>query len=141
MNANDSEGAHASGTVDIVEKELSYTIVGVFFKVYNALGFGFLESVYVRALEIFLKRRGLLVERERLLDVHLDGELLGQFRVDLLVEGRIIVEVKSTERLSPVPRRQLQNYLAASNLHLGLLLHFGPQAAYYRVLGRPGSNR
>jgi GxxExxY protein len=140
MNANDSEPDHAANTVDIVEKELSYTIVGAFLKVYNTLGFGFLESVYVRALELLLKRHGLQVDRQHPMNVYFEGELMGQYRADLLVERKIIVEVKSTERLSDVPKRQLQNYLTATNLKLGLLLHFGPRAQYYRVLGRQDSS-
>jgi GxxExxY protein len=59
---------------------------------------------------------------------------VGQHRIDMLVEGRIIIEIKSTERLSDIPKRQLRNYLSAKNLELGILLHFGPRAQYYRVL-------
>lgn len=141
MKTNHSDGIYASTSVEIVEKELSYIIVGAFFTVYNTLGFGFLESIYVRALEILLKQRGLLVEREYPLNVYFEGQLVGQYRADLLVEGRIIVEVKSTERLSDVPKRQLQNYLTATNLKLGLLLHFGPRAEYHRVFGRGTASR
>src|SRR2546428_320458 len=102
----------------IIEKELSYIIVGAFFRVYNALGFGFLESIYARALEIALRRRGIHVEREYPVKVFFDGVEVGQHRIDMLVEHRIVVEIKSTERLSDVPKRQLQNYLSASNLRL-----------------------
>lgn len=139
MNANDPKGDQSSPAEEIIEKELSYAIVGVFFTVFNQLGFGFLESVYKRCLEILLKRRGLLVEREYPVEIYFEGEFVGRHRLDMLVERRIIVEVKSSERLSDVPKKQLRNYLAATGLRLGLILHFGPRAQYYRVIGpRPG---
>jgi GxxExxY protein len=141
METNDSRGAKRPSTVAIVEKELSYKIVGAFFTVYNTLGFGFIESIYVRALELQLKKQGLLVEREHPIAVHFHGNVVGQFRADLLVERRIVVEVKSTERLSDVPKRQLRNYVTALDLELGLLLHFGPRAEYYRVFGRRRSEQ
>lgn len=136
MNANSSSRSQSSTRPIIVEKELSYTIVGAFFEVYNELGFGFLESIYSRALEIALKERGLLVEREVPVTVLFRGIEVGQHRADMLVEGRVLLEIKSTERLSDVPKRQLQNYLTAMNLQIGLLLHFGPKAEYFRVFGR-----
>jgi GxxExxY protein len=132
---NGSARPQGSSSPVIVEKELSYIIVAAFFEVYNALGFGFLESIYARALEIALKRRGLLVEREYPVTVLFHGEAVGQHRCDMLVERRIVIEIKSTERLSDVPKRQLRNYLKALNLKLGLLLHFGPRAEYHRVFG------
>ena len=135
MNATDTKVGQSTSAEDIIEKELSYVIVGVFFTVFNRLGFGFLETVYVRCLEILLKRRGLLVEREYPVEIYFEGELVGRHRLDMLVERRIIVEVKSSERLSDVPKKQLRNYLAATGLRLGLILHFGPRAEYCRVIG------
>jgi GxxExxY protein len=132
---NGSVRPQGSSAPVIIEKELSYIIVAAFFEVYNALGFGFLESIYARALEIALKRRGLLIEREYPITVFFDGEQVGQHRCDMLVERRIVIEIKSTERLSDVPKRQLRNYLRALNLKLGLVLHFGPRAEYHRVFG------
>lgn len=132
---NGSSPSQSSSSPVIIEKELSYVIVAAFFEVYNALGFGFLESIYARALEIALKARGLAVEREYPLTVMFQGEVVGQHRCDMLVERRIVIEIKSTERLSDVPKRQLRNYLKALNLKLGLLLHFGPRAEYHRVFG------
>ena len=82
-----------------------------------------------------------MVDREHPIDVYFEGDIVGQHRVDLLVERKIVVEVKSTERLSDVPKRQLRNYVTALDLRLGLLLHFGPRANDYRVLGRRSSNQ
>jgi GxxExxY protein len=119
----------------IVESELSYAIVGAFFTIYNRLGYGFLESVYLKCLEILLTRNGYLVEREVAFDISFDGQVVGRHRIDMLVEGRIIVEAKAGEQVSRFAKAQLRNYLAATNLRLGLLLHFGPRAEYHRVLG------
>jgi GxxExxY protein len=125
---------HLLSRLTIVEKELSYAIIGCFFLVYNELGFGFLESVYSRALEVALLEKGLLVQREVPVTVLFHGVVVGQHRIDMLVERRIILEIKSTERLTDVPKRQLRNYLTAFNLELGIILHFGPRAEYHRVL-------
>jgi GxxExxY protein len=95
-----------------------------------------LESIYARALEIVLKSLGLRVEREYPIAVHFEGQQIGFHRVDMLVEGRIIVEIKSTERLAEAAKRQLRSYVTAANLELGLLLHFGPKPNSYRILGR-----
>jgi len=122
----------------LVEKELSFLIVGAFYEVYNKLGYGFLESLYARGLENALKGRNLLVERECQVPVFLDGEELRTHRLDMLVQGRVVIEIKSTETLAMSAKRQLRSYLTATGLQLGLLLHFGPEKAeFYRVLGRP----
>lgn len=120
----------------IVEKELSYLIVGGFYETYNEMGFGFLEVLYARRLQKALEKRGLTVFREYPLPVVVDGDQIGFHRLDMLVEGRIILEIKSTETLAPHAKRQLKNYLAATGLQLGILLHFGPKAQYHRVLGK-----
>ena len=118
----------------ILEKEISYSIVGAFFQVYNELGFGFLESIYARALEVALGEKGLLVQREVPITVVFHGVEVGQHRLDMLVEHRIVLEIKSTERINDIPKRQLRNYLNALRLELGMVLHFGPRAEYHRVL-------
>jgi GxxExxY protein len=118
----------------IVEKELSYTIVGCFFSVYNELGYGFTESVYLKALQVALQQAGLLVEREVPVTVVFRGVEVGTYRIDMLVEGRIIVEVKSSERIADAAKRQVRNYLCAAKLELSLLLHFGPRPAFHRIL-------
>jgi GxxExxY protein len=121
---------------ELVEKDLSYVIVGCFFWVYNTLGFGFLESVYSRALEVALRSKGLKVEREVPVTIFFEGVEVGNHRMDMVVEDRVIIENKSTEKVTDIPKRQLRNYLSATNLELGIFLHFGPQAKYYRILRR-----
>jgi GxxExxY protein len=136
MKPNDSDCPPTAAPVVILEKELSYVIVSAFYEVYKALGYGFLESLYSRAMEIALKRRGLTVVREYPVAVRFRNEQIGFHRLDMLVERRVIIENKSTELLAEAPKRQLRSYLTAAGLELGLLLHFGPKANYYRILGR-----
>ena len=120
----------------IVEPELSYRVVNAFFEVYNALGFGYLEPVYSRALEIALVKRNIRVSREVLIEVFFEGHPVGRHRLDMLVENRIVLELKSTELLSRAAQRQVRSYLAAANLELGIILHFGPVATFHRVLAK-----
>jgi GxxExxY protein len=119
----------------IIEKELSHAIVHEFFSVYNDLGYGFVEPIYSRALEIALRQLGLVVEREYPIAVTFRAQQVGFHRVDMLVERRVIVEIKSTERLPESARRQLRSYVTALKQDLGLLLHFGPAPKFYRILG------
>lgn len=117
---------------DLVAKELTGEIIGAFYHVYNELGFGNLEANHCRALEIVLKRKGVVVEREYPAIVYFEGQPIGHHRVDMLVDRKVIVEVKSSEIIPPFARRQLQNYLCALRLQVGLLLHFGPKPKVYR---------
>ena len=132
MNAN-----HANTPLVIVEKELSHAIVGSFFDVYNELGYGFVESIYARALEIALRDRGLKVDREYPIAVIFRGQQVGFHRIDMLVERRVVIELKSTSRLAENARRQLRSCLTAVGLRVGMVLHFGPVPKFYRELGRP----
>lgn len=134
MKPNPIQDRQVPRAVQIVEKQLSYVIVGCFFTVYNELGHGYLESVYAAALEIELKRRGLFVEREHPVVVMYKGIEIGHHRLDMLVERRIVVEIKATEKVNDIAKRQLRNYLTGLNFELGLLLHFGPTAQSDRVL-------
>lgn len=118
----------------VVEKELSYEIVGAFYTVYNALGYGFLESVYANALSLELQMRNLRVQREVPIDVFYEGQCVGRYRMDMLVEGRVLIETKSSAAVGESEHRQLFNYLRASKLPVALLLHFGPKPAYKRLV-------
>ena len=127
----------SSNTAEIVEKELSFRVIGAFFRAYNTLGFGFLEQIYARALEIVLRKMGLQVEREIPIPVMFEGQQIGFHRLDMLVEGRIAIEIKATQSIPDASHEQLRNYLAALRrdgkmIPLGILLHFGPKPKYYR---------
>lgn len=114
------------------ERELTQQIIGAFFNVYNTLGYGFLESVYHRALAHELRKRGLSVELEFLCEVKYDDVLVGHFRCDMAVEHRVIVENKAAVRLSEADHNQTLNYVRAAKFKAGLLLHFGPRPAIHR---------
>ena len=135
MNANRSLDPRDSSRPEIIEKDLSALIIAAFYEVYNALGFGFLESIYLKALEIALRRRGLLVEREVACEIYFMGERVGLHRADMVVERRIVIEVKASQVLADFSKRQLLKYVTAFGLRLGILLHFGPKPSFHRVLG------
>ena len=129
----------------LFEEAITRRIVGAFYDVYNRLGYGFLESVYANALAIELVGRGLHVVREARSEVRYKGRLVGTFRADLLVESRVVVELKACQKLDPAHGAQLLNYLRATELEVGLLLHFGPRASFQRFIAsndfvRPGSD-
>ena len=118
----------------LVESRLSGIIIGEFFKVYNHLGRGFLKSVYEAALALSLTEAGLFVQRQFPVPVFYHGIEIGFFRADLLVNERIIVEIKRARRIHSRHRAQLINVLKATPVELGLLLNFGPKPLFKRVL-------
>lgn len=107
--------------------ELTEEIIGAFFAVYNALGYGFLEKVYVNALKIELERRRLKVACEYPIVVHYLEQAIDEYYADLVVNNLVIVEVKATKALSQEHEAQLLNYLKATPYEVGLLLNFGPK--------------
>ena len=108
------------------EEQLTREIIGIAMAVHRQLGPGFKENVYHRALLIALRKRRHLVESEKAFQVFLDGELVGNFRVDLLVASKVIVEIKAIDFLMPrIYRTQLVSYLKASHIEVGLLINFG----------------
>ncbi len=107
--------------------ELTETIIGCAYRVHNQMGFGFLESVYQRCLMIELARAGLRAEAQPAVTVRYDGDPVGEFFPDLLVEDEIVVELKSVRRLAPAHEVQLVHYLVATGKEVGLLLNFGEQ--------------
>ena len=118
---------------DFKHQELTRRIIGVFFEVYNELGFGFLESVYREAMAIALRAEGLRVDKEFGLKARFRGQVIGEFRVDLLVNGSVLIELKATRSLEPCPEAQTLNYLRAGVLEVALLLNFGPRAQVKRL--------
>lgn len=118
----------------LLHSELTESIIGAFYVVYNELRYGFLEQIYVEALVRVLRRKGLIVEREVMVPVAFQGETIGLQRLDLLVEGKVVIEVKSTHALPASSHRQLLSYLRGTGLEVGLLLHFGPEAQFHRTV-------
>ena len=113
---------------------LTGAVIGAFYAAYNALGYGFLESVYANALAIELRKRGIRFVREARITIRYEAEVIGTFRADFLVEERIVAELKATRVLVEADRAQLLNCLRASELRIGLLLHFGPEPEVRRVV-------
>ena len=118
----------------LIEEALTRSVIGAFFEVYNTLGFGFLEHLYGMAMERELMARGHRVAREIGVHVLYKGDELGCQRLDMIIDDKLIVEIKSTYKLHEAAPRQLFNYLRATNLEVGLLLHFGPEAKYFRIV-------
>jgi len=121
------------------ERETTSAIVGAFYEVYNGLGYGFMESLYMAALERELRERGHRVGREVYVSVNYRGVELGRQRLDMAVNEKVVVEAKATEILHPNASRQLFAYLRATRLEVGLLLHFGPRPRFHRVVCLNGS--
>ena len=107
-------------------KELTSKIIGCAYKVYNELGFGFLESVYKKAMLIELSKNGLNAESEKPLKVYYDGYVVGDFYVDIFVEECILIELKAVRNLAKEHEVQLVNYLKGLTKEVGLLINFGP---------------
>jgi GxxExxY protein len=106
-------------------EDLTEKIIGCAYRVHNRMGFGFLESIYERCLLIELSRAGLKAQAQVPVTVCYDGEPVGEFFPDLLVEEEVVVELKSVRRLIPAHEAQLVHYLVATGKEVGLLLNFG----------------
>ena len=119
---------------NLLHRELVYAVVACFLRVYDRLGFGFLESVYRNALAFELERAGIQFEREVLIEVWDLERKVGHFRADFLIEEVIIAETKATKELDEADIKQILNYLRATTVEVGLLLHFGPKAFYRRYV-------
>lgn len=115
-------------------ENLTHSIVGCFFDVYNELGYGFLESVYAAAMEIALREKGHSVRREVAVPVYFRGRKITRQRLDMIVEETIVLELKSTEKVPTASREQLQSYLRATDLEVGLLFHFGLKPQFERLV-------
>jgi GxxExxY protein len=115
--------------VDVTEK-----IIGIFYDVYNELGYGFLECVYEESLVIALRQAGLAVSRQIPLPVWFRGHKVGEFRADLLVENNVLVELKSARSLDNTHEAQLLHYLKSTEVEVGMLLNFGARPQFRRLL-------
>ena len=118
----------------LLQKESTNAIIRAFYEVYNTLGFGFLENVYSRSMERELIARGRAVGREVSIPITYKGEFLTYHRADLIVDEKVLVELKSTEVMPPSTRRTVINYLKATKIEVALILHFGPEAKFYRIV-------
>jgi GxxExxY protein len=118
----------------LIEERLTYSVIGSFFDVHRALGHGYREYIYALALERELQARGHRVDREVAVMVYYRGEPLARQTLDMIVEEKLVIEIKATERLHPGANLQLFSYLCSTKMEVGLLLHFGPEPRFYRVI-------
>lgn len=121
------------------DHELTYAVVGRAYRVYNELGYGFLESGYVGALIHACRKQGIRVERERCVPLYFDGEVVANYRADLVINSRILVEVKSRPQVLAADIKQVWNYLRCTDLEVALLLNFGPNKLVWRRYSHPNS--
>jgi GxxExxY protein len=113
-------------------EEITSQILGAAFKVHSYFGFGFPEKVYENALAIELRKLGLKVEQQKPLTVRYYDAIVGEYVCDMLVEGKVLVEVKTVSRLVEAHHAQTVCYLRATGLEVGLLLNFGHRVEYKR---------
>jgi len=107
-------------------EEITHKIIGCAYQVFNKLGFGFLESIYQKAMVIELTKAKLKVASEKFLKVYYDDDVIGEFSIDLFIEDEIIVELKSVNSIAKEHEVQLVNYLTGLKKDIGLLINFGP---------------
>jgi GxxExxY protein len=119
---------------DFLHSGITDRIIACYYGTYDELGYGFLESNYANGLTMFLREAGLFVEREVPVEVLCRGQPVGFYRLDMIVERCVVVELKASVSIGIADERQLQNYLKATQLEVGLLLHFGPQPKVRRMV-------
>jgi GxxExxY protein len=118
----------------LVLGELTEKLIGVFFDIYNELGHGFLESVYEEAFSVSLAERGIFFQRQMGIPVWFHGHKIGDFRADVLVEGKVIIELKAGRVVETAWQKQLLHYLRATEIEVGLLFNFGQRADFRRLV-------
>lgn len=134
MRHDHTDGRQVDASSPYLHQDVTDIIIGSFYAVYNVLGFGLLEAAYTRALQMELKVRGVDSRREVPFRAFYRGEVIGGGRADLLVDDRVLVEVKAAQRWDEVFERQLRNYLGCSTYEVGLVLNFGREPRVKREL-------
>ena len=115
-------------------KELTEKIIRIFYRVYNTLGYGFLEKIYENAMMIEFRREGISAAAQSSIKVLYKNELVGEYYADILVDDKVIVEIKATRTLASEHEAKLLNYLKATEIEVGLLLNFCPKPPVQSVL-------
>ena len=113
---------------DFLYKDLTFKIIGIAMEVHRELGFGFLEKVYENALMIAFRLAGIKVVQQAAIKVYYRREIVGEYVADILVEDKVIIELKSHDKITDVHRAQTLNYLKATNLKVALILNFGKRS-------------
>jgi len=121
---------------ELIYKELSFKIMEAVFEVHNALGPGFTENIYEEALVKELNLRGINFESQKTIKIYYKGEKIGEYKLDMVVEGKIILELKAASELNELFESQLISYLKATKLKLGILINFGSKRVSYKRIAR-----
>ena len=122
-------------------KDITSKIIECAYRVGNTLGFGFLENVYQNALMIELQKNGLTAQKEVPLKVYYENQVVGDYVADIIVDGKIVLELKSVKELHPAHEAQLTNYLKASGIEVGLLINFAESVQVKRKVFTPPASR
>ncbi len=117
---------------NLLHSEITGEIIKAFYKVYNTLGYGFLEKVYENALAFELETRGFQVQTQLPIKVHYNGREVGEYFADVIVENIVIIEIKTANTIDKAHESQLLNYLKATEIEVGLILNFGQKPEYRR---------
>ena len=117
---------------EILYKDLSYKIVGLAMRVHSKLGNGFLEKVYENALMVLFRREGIEAKQQAPITVYFEEEVVGNYYADILVENRVILEIKSVEKIIDAHIAQSLNYLKATSLRLAIILNFSKEKLEYK---------
>ncbi len=115
-------------------QELTEKIIKAFYNVYHGLGYGFLEKVYENAMAIEMRKLSLNVTQQQSIFVYYAGQSVGEYFADLLVEGKVVVELKAVRNIAEDHQAQLLNYLRATPYEVGLLFNFGPKPEIVRKI-------
>ena len=118
----------------MLHEEITSDIINAFYKVYNILGYGFLKKVYENALAMELAARGHVVKQQLPIQVYYEGKAVGEYFADMLIDDKVILELKTAESIAKEHEAQLVNYLKATKIEIGLLLNFGKEPNFKRKI-------
>ncbi|HEY4613819.1 MAG TPA: GxxExxY protein [Bacteroidota bacterium] len=119
---------------NLLHSEITEDIIKAFYQVYNTLGYGFLEKVYENSLVVVLRKMGHMVLQQHPISVYFENQIVGEYFADLLVDGKVIIELKAVVSLDEAHEAQLVNYLKATKVEVGMLLNFGKKPEFKRKL-------
>ena len=114
--------------MELLHKEITEKIIKAYYKVYNTLGYGFLEKVYENAMAIELRKMGLEIKCQHPITVFYESEIVGEYFADIIINNIVVIELKASTTLLEEHECQLINYLKATNIELGLLMNFGKKS-------------
>lgn len=121
----------STNSKNIIYKELSYKIVGLAMEVHSKLGYGFLEKVYENALMVLFEKNEIPAQQQAPVRVYFEGKTVGDYYADILVDSKIILELKAVDKIVDVHRTQVLNYLTATKLQLAIILNFAKESLEY----------